>query len=124
MKYRISRMNGWYAGLFVSLLLAYLIPVHAFLFGSYLARGIIVGTFYSLPLFFAGVIFAGSIARVAGIESAFASNMIGAAIGGMLESASYLVGLKAVVLIALFIYMGSWLTLKKIPLAAPPGEKG
>ena len=119
LKYRFSRISFWYAGLFASLILAYLIPVHSFLFSSYLVRGIIVGAFYSLPLFFAGVIFASSISRVAGVESAFASNMLGAAIGGMLESLSYLVGLKAVVLVALIIYILSWLTLKNIPLIPP-----
>lgn len=65
------------------------------------------------------MIFACSLRRVAGVEAAFASNMLGAAVGGMLESASFVVGIRAVVLIALVLYLGSLLTLKKISVAAP-----
>jgi len=119
LRHPIQRVSLWYAGLFASLLLAYLIPVNSLIFGSYLARGIVAGAFYSLPLFFAGVIFASSIKKVKDIDAAFASNMMGAALGGMLESASYLTGLKAVLLIAMLLYAASWLALRRVPLAAP-----
>ena len=123
-RHPIERVRLWYAGLFASLLLAYLIPVNSLIFGSYLARGIIAGAFYSLPLFFAGVIFASSIKKVADIDAAFASNMMGAALGGMLESTSYLVGLKAVLLIAMLLYAASWLALRKVPLAPSRDAQG
>ena len=42
---RIERVNWWYAGLFASLVAAYLIPVHSLILGSYLARGILAGDF-------------------------------------------------------------------------------
>jgi SAM-dependent methyltransferase len=115
LKFRIERVTWWYAGLFASLMLAYFIPVHSLILGSYLVRGILAGTFYSLPMFFAGVVFATSIKKVAGVEAAFAANMLGSAIGGMLESASFVTGIRAVVLIAIFLYLCSALTLKKMP---------
>jgi len=125
LKYQIERLHWWYGGLFLSLALTYLIPVHHLLFGGYLIRGLISGAFYSLPLFFAGVIFACSIRRVAGIEAAFASNMVGAAIGGMLESASFIFGLRAVVLIAILLYLASALGLRRMPMINPvPGLTG
>jgi hypothetical protein len=112
--------------------LSYLVPVDRFLVGTYWTRGILVGAFYSLPLFFAGVVFASSIRRVKGMETAFAANMLGSALGGMLECVSFLYGLKSVVLIALVLYVASALTLRQIPLlqnlgAGPgpkPGSKG
>ena len=120
LRYRITRLRWWYAGLFASLALAYFIPVDTFLFGGYLLRGIASGVFYSLPLFFAGVIFASSISRVAGIEAAFAGNMLGAAIGGMLESASFIFGLRAVVLIAILLYIASAVALRRMPVKLNP----
>ena len=117
LKFKIERPRYWYAGLFISLALAYLIPVQSFFFlPGYLARGLLVGAFYSLPLFFAGVIFASSVKKVAGVEAAFASNMLGSAIGGMLESLSFLFGVKAVVLIAILLYLASAITLRKMPV--------
>jgi len=122
LNYQIDRLRWWYLGLFLSLALTYLVPVHNLLVSGYLVRGFISGAFYSLPLFFAGVIFACSIRRVAGIETAFASNMIGAAIGGMLENTSFIFGLKAVVLIAIFLYLASALALRRMPVINPsPG---
>jgi len=116
LKYQVERVRWWYAGLFLSLALAYLIPIHHLLIGGYLVRGLLAGAFYSLPLFFAGVIFSTSIKKVAGMETAFASNMVGAAIGGMLESASYVFGLRAVVLIAILLYLLSALALRRMPV--------
>jgi hypothetical protein len=119
LKFKIDRVRYWYAGLFVSLALAYLIPVQSFFFlPGYFARGLLVGAFYSLPLFFAGVIFARSIKKVAGVDAAFASNMLGSAVGGMLESASFLFGIKAVVLIAVLLYLASAATLRKMPVGS------
>ena len=116
LRYRFERMHWWYLGILASLFLSYEVPVDRFLVGSYWTRGIIVGAFYSLPLFFAGVVFASSIRKVQGMETAFAANMLGSALGGMLEVASFLYGLKSVVLIALVLYIASALTLNRIPL--------
>jgi hypothetical protein len=113
---QFEQMHWWYLGILASLFLSYLVPVDRFLVGSYWTRGILVGAFYSLPLFFAGVVFASSIRKVQGMENAFAANMLGAALGGMLEVASFLYGLKSVVLIALILYVASALTLNRIPL--------
>lgn len=119
--FRLERMGGWYAGLFFSLLLSYFLPVDSLLVGNYLTRGLLAGAFYSLPLFFAGVIFARSLERVAGVEAAFTANMLGATLGGMLESASYWFGLKFVVLIAVLLYAASAVALKAMPLQGKAG---
>lgn len=113
---QLEKMRWWYLGLLASLCLSYLVPVDKLFLGSYLTRGILVGAFYSLPLFFAGVIFASSIRRVKGVEAAFAANLLGATVGGMVESVSYLYGLRAVVLIALFLYAASAWALGRLPL--------
>jgi hypothetical protein len=116
---RIQRVRYWYAGLFISLALSYFVPVQELMVGGWVLRGVLTGLFYSLPLFFAGVIFASSLNRVAAIEAAFAANMLGAALGGMMENLSYLTGLRAVVLVAILLYAASALAYSRLPLRDP-----
>jgi len=116
LRWEIERLHWWYAGLFATLALSYLVPVHDLIVGGYFLRGMLTGLFYAAPLFFAGVIFATSIRRVEGVEAAFAANMLGAAIGGMLESASYLFGLRAVVIVAVLLYAASVAALLRMPV--------
>lgn len=116
LRFRVEKMRWWYAGLFASLLASYLLPVSHLLVGGYLLRGLLAGGFYALPMFFAGVIFAASFKKTAGVEAAFAANLLGSALGGMLESAAFLFGLKFVVLIATVLYAGSALALRRLPL--------
>ncbi|MFX0212165.1 MAG: hypothetical protein ACFFDT_39695, partial [Candidatus Hodarchaeota archaeon] len=114
--FKIGRMRWWYVGIFLSLTLSYLVPIQELFLGGYIVRGLLAGAFYSAPLFFAGVIFASSIKKVKGVESAFAANMFGSAIGGIMESTSFLFGLKAVILIAISLYIASALALKRMPI--------
>ena len=114
LRYKIDKLSWCYAGLFITLSLSYLVPVQKLIIGGYLVRGILAGGFYSLPLFFAGIIFASGIRRVKGIDGAFAANMMGAAIGGMIENFSYIFGLKAVVLVAILFYIASAVSMKRM----------
>jgi SAM-dependent methyltransferase len=115
LRQKVQRVGPWYAGLFLCLALNWLVPIQSLLVGPYLLRGLLAGAFYCLPLFFAGVIFANSIRSVAGVEAAFAANMLGAAIGGMLDNISFITGLRTVVLVAIVLYLASALAWKKMP---------
>ena len=116
LRFKIERLRWWYMGIFLSLTLSYLVPIQELFLGGYIVRGLLAGAFYSAPLFFAGVIFASSIKKVESVESAFAANMFGSAIGGMMESTSFLFGLKAVILVAILLYIASALALKRMPI--------
>jgi len=63
----------------------------------------------TLPIFFAGIIFSASFARAQNRSNAFASNLYGAMIGGMMESLSFILGIKALLLIAAGLYFMSFL---------------
>jgi hypothetical protein len=65
-----------------------------------------------LPLLFAGVVFAALFARATLPGRAFGSNLLGALAGGLLEYASMATGFKALGLLALALYAGSWLALR------------
>jgi ABC-type Fe3+ transport system permease subunit len=63
---------------------------------------------YTLPLFFAGLIFAGSFREAPDASRALGSNVLGSILGGFLELASFTVGLSGLLFIALALYAVSY----------------
>ncbi|HVN20208.1 MAG TPA: hypothetical protein VMU05_15595, partial [Dongiaceae bacterium] len=61
----------------------------------------------------AGIIFVSSFARAGFRGSALGSNLFGALIGGLLESASLWFGLKSLTLLAALLYLGSAIFLNR-----------
>ena len=100
-----------YAGLFISLLISFLVPTDKLFFESAVIRGLVSGLVLCLPVFFAGIIFVSSFARVHFSGSALGSNLFGSLAGGLLESLSLWFGLKALIILAAVIYAGSALAL-------------
>lgn len=66
-----------------------------------------------LPVFFAGIVFARSFAVRASPAVAFGSNLLGAVVGGAMEASSLALGIRALTLIALGFYAGSWLAMRR-----------
>lgn len=62
----------------------------------------------SLPLFFAGIIFAGSFKNVSSPDLAFGSNLLGAITGGFLEYSSLAWGFNFLLILALIFYLFSF----------------
>ncbi len=90
-------------GLVLGLLLAYVIPFHRIpgsaTFVGWLAAGI-----FALPIFFAGILFAAEFRVTESRSAALGANMLGAVAGGLLENASLVTGLNALLLVALGLY--------------------
>lgn len=61
-----------------------------------------------LPIFFAGIVFAGSFAKRSNASVAFGSNLIGAVVGGAVEATSLAWGIRTLTLLALGFYAASW----------------
>ena len=102
-----------YAGLTVSLLVSYFFGP-AVLTGLPFAVEVPLGTLIVLlPLFFAAIIFAVSFSRTTDAPSAFGSNLIGAVVGGFVEYASLVTGIRFLSLLGLAFYLLSLLALKK-----------
>ena len=106
---RMSRRTGYpppwvIVGLFGTLAAAYFVPLEAFLnlpppFGGFAATILL-----TLPIFFAGVLFADAFAGSASPSFALGWNILGAVIGGMAESLSYLFGIPTLILVAAAFY--------------------
>jgi len=101
-----------YPLLLVSLLITYLRPVEKlFLGGSRWMIGLALAAIFTLPVFFAGLIFIHFFARTASRSVALGSNLVGAMAGGLLESASFVMSVRALLLVAMAAYVLSWMRL-------------
>ena len=116
-KAKIPRVAA-YAGLFITLALAYFIPAESLFFPSKVLRGLAVAGVYCSPVFFAGLVFIDSFRAIGFRAEAFGANLLGSLVGGLLESASYATGIKALVIMAAFLYLASMLTAGRTIAAA------
>ncbi len=123
---RLERINVHllYPLLGLSVLLNYLFPVHLLLNLGLALRLMAAMALLATPLFFAALIFARSYKQTAAPELAFASNLLGAVVGGLLEYSSLVIGFRNQLLIALALYALSYAALalparKPQPLLQP-----
>jgi hypothetical protein len=89
--------------LVVSLLANYLFPWEQLAF-SIRTVGLLLVASYSFPIFFAGVIFTESLRHCPRKSSAFGANIVGAVAGGLSQNISFILGMKALLLIAAIFY--------------------
>jgi hypothetical protein len=108
--------NVLYAALFASLLASYFLPCNSILSNlagnEYLAMAIITATTL-IPILMAGLIFATAFKSVKQPSRSFAFNLIGSVFGGLLEYLSTYIGINALVMVSLGIYVLSFLAMRK-----------
>jgi hypothetical protein len=111
-----------YTVLVVALVAAYVIPQDAFLsIESLPLRYASASIVAFLPVFLANLVFAGSFKGTGpSADVAFASNLIGIMLGGMLEYASLLLGYRHLLLIVIAFYVISALLLRSRRRAVVP----
>ncbi|MGC1396944.1 hypothetical protein [Candidatus Binatus sp.] len=100
-----------YIGIFASILAVYIIPPEAFFLGSFWAKVFASTAVLCLPVFFAGIVFIVSFAREGFRSDALGSNLLGALLGGMLESVSMWTGMKSLLILVALFYAASWIVL-------------
>ena len=99
-----------YPGLFAAVAASYFVSANSLFFDSLLLRGAAATALYCSPVFFAGLIFISSFKECGFRAEAFGSNLLGSLVGGLLESMSYAVGIKALVIVAAALYLISMAT--------------
>jgi SAM-dependent methyltransferase len=104
-----------YGLLVAALVVAYVVPQDAFLSIDVLPlRYALASIVAFLPVFLANLVFAGSFKGTGpSADVAFASNLIGIMLGGMLEYASLLIGYRHLLLIVIGFYVLSALLLRR-----------
>ncbi len=113
-----KRVWPYYLGLAVTLIGGYLFSIEDMLSINWYLAAATSGVLLFVPLFFAGVVFAISLKAVGSISEAFASNLMGAIVGGLCEYSSMALGFRAMYLLALFLYAASYWALFRRRIAA------
>ena len=67
--------------------------------------GTIAAIVFSVPVFLAGLLFSIEFRRAGSPTSALGANVLGAVVGGLLENASLLVGMQALLLLTVAVYL-------------------
>ncbi len=88
----------------------YFLDISRFAFLPYLTKAVIVGGLTTLPILFSGIIFIRSFSRVESKDTALGANLMGSVVGGVLQSVTFLVGIKALLLIVAGLYLAAVLT--------------
>ncbi len=106
-------LRPWFAPLALSLLAIWWLGAGALNQLPLLARGILGGTLFALPVFFAGVILSNLLRRASHVSSALGSNILGSVVGGCLEYLSMHAGLRKMTLLALALYLAAYLVIAR-----------
>lgn len=90
-------------------LVLYFVDLASFAFLPYALKALIVGGLTSLPMLFSGIVFIRSFAATEDKSNALGANLIGALLGALLQSITFIAGIKALLLIvALFYALAIW----------------
>jgi hypothetical protein len=96
-----------YAGLGVALGAAFLLPPSALLIDPAWLRYGLAAIVAFAPVFFANLVFTRSFQDTRSADMAFASNLIGATLGGVLEYAALLTGYRGLLLVVAGLYLAA-----------------
>ncbi|HEY1755327.1 MAG TPA: hypothetical protein VGG72_08015 [Bryobacteraceae bacterium] len=106
-KFRSPRnLSIYYVLLCAALVTNYFVP-WAKVPGSATGVGILLCIANCVPVFFAGIIFTESFRRRGGSSGVFGANMLGAVAGGLSQNLSFILGMKALLILAALIYGGA-----------------
>lgn len=103
-RFTFRRIWIWYALLFASLAVNLAIKPESLLFGNVFARYALASLLAFAPVFLANVIFSNSFRETDTADVAFASNLLGIMLGGMLEYLSMLLGYHMLLWIVIAFY--------------------
>jgi len=102
----------------------YVVPWIQLPFGTRMV-GTLLGCAFSVPLFFAGIIFTESFRRAKATGNFLGSNILGAVAGGIAQNLSFVFGMKALLLVAaLFYAVAGILTLFSRETETLPAQSG
>jgi hypothetical protein len=102
-----------YGGLFVTIAIGWFTPLQALLLQSVWMKAIAAALVLCSPVFFAGIIFVRSFEQCGFSGHALGSNLMGAVVGGVLESISFWTGIKSLLILAAILYAASALCLRR-----------
>jgi uncharacterized PurR-regulated membrane protein YhhQ (DUF165 family) len=97
-----------YAGIALSLAVAYVVPASALLSLSLFPRIVAASALAFAPVYLANVAFAKRFRDTDDSRSAFAVNILGAMVGGCLEYLALIVGYRSLLIVAALLYAAAF----------------
>ena len=118
-----SRLRGvpshmLYVALLATITVAWLLPADSLLIDPPELRYVLAAAIAFAPVFFANLVFAESFRDTAAADMAFASNLLGAMVGGALEYVALVTGFRALLVIVAVLYVVAWLLAHRFRLLA------
>ncbi|HEY2916488.1 MAG TPA: hypothetical protein VGI98_04655 [Candidatus Limnocylindrales bacterium] len=125
---RIRRAAPLYALLFVALAIAFVLPPESLLLNPAWLRYLLAALVAFAPVFIANLVFTYSFRDTTTADMAFASNLLGAMVGGAAEYLALLTGYRALLVFVAVLYALAWLFANRWRLLADrelaPGSAG
>lgn len=118
---RFARARRLYVALAATLAVAYLVPSQALLFEPAWLRYLAASAIAFAPVFAANLLFAYSFRDAARADTAFASNLIGATLGGALEYTALVTGYQQLLLLVALLYLAALLFATRFRILADAG---
>lgn len=112
-KYKNLPLSASYIMLWGTCFLLYYIDLARFAFLPQIPKTILIGCLTTVPMLFSGIIFIRSFVNVGRKDEALGANLLGALIGALLQSVTFLTGIKALLLIVMALYGLSFLMLPR-----------
>ena len=103
-------------GLIGSCVALYFFDLSRLAFLPYATKAVLVGALTTLPMLFSGIIFINSFAGVERKDQALGANLLGALVGGLLQSVTFIIGIKALLLVVAGLYLLAMLTRPVAPM--------
>jgi hypothetical protein len=107
-----------YGALFVAIAIAWLVPADALLIDPPELRYALAAAIAFAPVFFANLVFTQSFRDTASADMAFASNLLGAMVGGVLEYVALLTGFRTLLVVVGGLYVAAFVLARHVRLFA------
>jgi hypothetical protein len=117
-RWPIGRPTPYYVALFIAIAVAFLLPPESLLFDPPWLRYVVAATVAFAPVFLANLVFSYSFRDTNTADMAFASNLLGAMVGGVLEYLALLTGFQALLIIVALLYGLAWLFATRVRVGA------
>lgn len=106
---RVTLVRPWAAAapLFALLVVAYLLPVGRIGFPSLGFEAFFYAVLTFSPVFFAGLIFSGSLKQTSDVAGAYGANLLGSMLGGLAEYMALVTGYQALLIVVALCYLGA-----------------
>jgi SAM-dependent methyltransferase len=117
-RFPIRKPTLFYLLLFASIVIAYVIPPESLLFDPVWLRYIVAAGLAFAPIFFANLVFSYSFRDSTTADMSFASNLLGAVVGGAVEYLALITGYQALLIVVAALYALAWLFATRLRVGA------